>query len=198
MRTLITGGTGKLGSGIAEGLRDAGWNVFAAGSRDGDVRTARGARALVDAAVAELGGLDVLVNAASGPFAPEPFEEVSEQTLDDTLDVTVKGSFLVTQAAAAHLRPDTRRRGDDRGRRRLPAVGILRGALRREGGAGDVDAGAREGARAGHSRRRRRAWSRRRRGGAGAEAGCERPSSAGSARQATWPTRWSISREPDS
>jgi pteridine reductase len=104
LRTLVTGGTGKLGSAIAERLRAEGWRVVAAGSRDGDVGTEAGARELVDRTVAELGGLDVLVNAASGPFFPEPFESVSEETLDAILAVTVKGSFLVSQAAAPHLR----------------------------------------------------------------------------------------------
>jgi pteridine reductase len=46
----------------------------------------------------------VLVNAASGGFAPTPFAEVTEELLDAALGATVKGSFLVTQAAAPHLR----------------------------------------------------------------------------------------------
>ena len=104
MRALVTGGSGKLGSAIAERLRVEGWEVIAAGSRDGDVSRADEARALVERAVAELGGLDVLVNAAAAGFAPKPFEEVSEADLDAALGVTVKGSFLVTQAAAPHLR----------------------------------------------------------------------------------------------
>ena len=104
LRALVTGGTGKLGSAIVERLRAEGWQVVAAGSRDGDVGTAVGARAVVDRAVTECGGLDVLVNAASGPFIPEPFEVISEATLDAVLAVSVKGSFLVSQAAAPHLR----------------------------------------------------------------------------------------------
>jgi pteridine reductase len=104
LRALVTGGTGKLGSAIVDRLRTEGWQVVAAGSRDGDVGTAAGARAVVGHAVTELGGLDVLVNAASGPFVPEPFEAVSEETLDAVLAVSVKGSFLVSQAAAPHLK----------------------------------------------------------------------------------------------
>jgi len=37
LRTLLTGGTGKLGAAVAERLRGEGWQVLAAGSRDGDV-----------------------------------------------------------------------------------------------------------------------------------------------------------------
>ena len=46
----------------------------------------------------------MLVNAAGAGFVPKPFEEVSEAELDETIGATVKGSFLVTQAAAPHLR----------------------------------------------------------------------------------------------
>jgi pteridine reductase len=103
-RALLTGGTGKLGAGIAARLRDEGWQVLAAGSRDGDLARAAAARALVERAVEELGGLDVVVNGASAGFEPTPFEQVGEEQVDAALGATVKGSFFVTQAAAPHLR----------------------------------------------------------------------------------------------
>lgn len=103
-RALVTGGTGKLGAGLVAALRDAGWRVLAAGSRDGDLARAVAAEALVERAVAELGGLDVVVNGASAGFAARPFEDVTEADLDAALGATVKGSFFVTQAAAPHLR----------------------------------------------------------------------------------------------
>jgi pteridine reductase len=104
VRALITGGTGKLGAVVAERLRKEGWQVVAAGSRDGDLAHADAARALVERAAAELGGLDVVVNAASSGFEPKRFEDVSEEDVDAALGATVKGSFFVTQAAAPHLR----------------------------------------------------------------------------------------------
>ena len=103
-RALLTGGTGKLGAGIAERLRAEGWRVLAAGSADGDLARAADAKALVEHAVAELGGLDVVVNGASAGFEPARFDEVSEEVFDAALGATVKGSFFVTQAAAPHLR----------------------------------------------------------------------------------------------
>jgi pteridine reductase len=103
-RTLVTGGTGRLGVGMVEALREAGWEVVAAGTRDGDLSGAEAARALVERAVGELGGLDVVVNAASAGFEPKPFEDLSEADVDAALGATVKGSFFVTQAAAPHLR----------------------------------------------------------------------------------------------
>jgi pteridine reductase len=76
----------------------------AAGRRDGDVATAAGAQALVEHAATELGGLDVVVNGASAGFGPKQVDEVTEADLDAALGATVKGSFLVSQAAASHLR----------------------------------------------------------------------------------------------
>jgi len=87
-----------------EQLRAEGWQVVAAGSGDGDVSRSAEAGALVERAAVELGGLDVVVNGASAGFVPKPFEEVTEAELDAALGATVKGSFLVTQAAAPHLR----------------------------------------------------------------------------------------------
>jgi pteridine reductase len=103
-RALLTGGTGKLGAGVAERLVAEGWQVLAAGSADGDLSRAADARTLVERAVAELGGLDVVVNGASAGFEPKPFAEVTENDVDAALGATVKGSFFVTQAAAPHLR----------------------------------------------------------------------------------------------
>ncbi len=103
-RALLTGGTGKLGAGVAARLRHEGWQVLAAGRADGDLARAADARALVQRASAELGGLDVVINAASAGFEPKPFADVSEDDVDAALGATVKGSFFVTQAAAPLLR----------------------------------------------------------------------------------------------
>lgn len=104
MRALVTGGTGKLGAGLVGRLRAEGWPVLAAGRADGDVGRPGQARALVERAVGELGGLDVVVCGASAGFEPRRLEEVSEREWDLALDVTAKGTFFVAQAAAAHLR----------------------------------------------------------------------------------------------
>jgi pteridine reductase len=104
MRALLTGGTGKLGAAVAERLRSEGWQVVAAGRRDGDLSHADPAKALVSRAATELGGLDVVVNGASSGFEAKRFEDVSEEDVDAALGATVKGSFFVTQAAAPHLR----------------------------------------------------------------------------------------------
>jgi pteridine reductase len=104
MRALITGGSGRVGSAIATRLERDGWTVLVAGRADGDLAEVEQARALVTGAVEELGGLDLLVNAAGEGFAPKALEELDEHDWDAAFGVTAKGSFFVSQAAAPHLR----------------------------------------------------------------------------------------------
>ena len=104
MQALVTGGSGRLGSAISKRLGEAGWSVLAAGRADGDVSRPDEARALVARAASELGGLDLLVNAASEGFAPKNVLELTEADWDLAFGATAKGSFFVTQAAAPHLR----------------------------------------------------------------------------------------------
>jgi pteridine reductase len=104
MRALVTGGSGRIGSAITARLGTDGWTVVAAGRADGDVAKVDEARRLVEQAVEELGGLDLLVNAAAEGFEPKPFEELDEAAWEAAFGATAKGSFFVTQAASPHLR----------------------------------------------------------------------------------------------
>ncbi|MDQ4018481.1 MAG: SDR family oxidoreductase [Actinomycetota bacterium] len=101
---LVTGGTGRVGRAVAERLREEGFRVLAAGSRDGNLARADEARALVERAVRDFGALDLVVNGAAAGFAPRPVDEVTEEAWDEALGATAKGSFFVTQAAAPELR----------------------------------------------------------------------------------------------
>ncbi|HWN36258.1 MAG TPA: SDR family NAD(P)-dependent oxidoreductase, partial [Pseudonocardia sp.] len=78
-RALVTGGSRGLGAAIAQRLLDAGATVVAAarsatpdtpaGAKfvPADLRTPRSVRALADAALEQLGGLDILIdNAGAG------------------------------------------------------------------------------------------------------------------------------------
>ena len=93
-----------MGEAIARRLEREGWSVLAAGRADGDVSRPEEARALVERAAREFGGLDLLVNAAGEGFAPKPFEKLTEADWDAAFGATAKGSFFVTQAAAPYLR----------------------------------------------------------------------------------------------
>lgn len=104
MRALVTGGTGRVGSEIAARLEREGWSVAAVGRADGDLSEAEGARDVVRTAAERLGGLDLLVNAASEGFRPLAVEQVREADWDAAFGATAKGSFFVTQAAAPLLR----------------------------------------------------------------------------------------------
>jgi pteridine reductase len=101
---LVTGGTGRVGSAVAARLETDGFRVLAAGRRDGDLADPAAARALVERAAAELGGLDLVVHAAADGFAPRAVEDVREEDWDAAFGATAKGSFFVAQAAAPHLR----------------------------------------------------------------------------------------------
>jgi pteridine reductase len=104
VRALVTGGTGRIGTAIAGRLEDEGWQVFRAGRAEADISQVEGARSLVAQAATELGGLELLVNAAGEGFRPVAVEDVTEEDWEAALGATAKGSFFVTQAAAAHLR----------------------------------------------------------------------------------------------
>lgn len=104
MRALVTGGTGRVGAAVSGTLHSAGYAVLAAGRRDGDLSRAADAHALVERAVAQLGGLDLVVHAASEGFEPIAVEDVTEAAWDAAFGATAKGAFFVAQAAAPHLR----------------------------------------------------------------------------------------------
>ncbi len=104
MRALVTGGTGRVGAAITARLVADGWSVLAAGRADGDLARPDEARALVERAASELGGIDLLVNGASEGFAPKSVLELTEEDWDLAFGATAKGSFFVTQSAARYLR----------------------------------------------------------------------------------------------
>jgi pteridine reductase len=104
VRALVTGGTGRVGSAVATRLEQEGWSVLAAGRADGDLADPAAGKALVARAVEELGGLDLLVNAAGEGFASKPVDDLDEADWDAAFGVTAKGSFFASQAAAPHLR----------------------------------------------------------------------------------------------
>lgn len=121
---VVTGGARGIGRAIALALGRAGANVLVADLLDEDLRTTQAAlqdlqrkaavrrvdvtdaaqvRALMDQAVAELGGLDILVNCA-GVITIHPVAELPEQDWDFVMGVNAKGTFLCCKAALPTLR----------------------------------------------------------------------------------------------
>jgi glucose 1-dehydrogenase len=121
---LITGGSSGIGRAIALAFGEEGADVAVHYNRgqeaaDAVVQTLQQlgrravalqanvaevgpAQALVAAAVAALGKLDVLVCSA-GVEVQEPFLEVTEAHYDLVLDVNLKGAFFAAQAAARQM-----------------------------------------------------------------------------------------------
>jgi len=100
---LVAGGTGRVGRAVAARIEADGFRVLAAGRADGDLAVPAQARALVERATAELGGLDLVVQAASDGFVPRAVADVVEEDWDAAFGATAKGSFFLAQAAAPHL-----------------------------------------------------------------------------------------------
>jgi NAD(P)-dependent dehydrogenase (short-subunit alcohol dehydrogenase family) len=72
----------------------------------GDLREPGCPRRVVDAAAVALGGLDVVVSNAGVGWAG-PFTEMTDEEMDELLDVNLRAPAHVAHASLAHLRPET-------------------------------------------------------------------------------------------
>jgi 3-oxoacyl-[acyl-carrier protein] reductase len=119
---LVTGGGRGIGRAIAVALAEVGAHVAVLdlelptatveavqklGRRGlalvGDVANRAAVTAAVTRTVKDLGGLDIVINNA-GISERVGLEDLDEATLARTLDVTLKGTMLVSQAAYPHLK----------------------------------------------------------------------------------------------
>jgi dihydroanticapsin dehydrogenase len=88
----------------AQQIKDAG---FIADGYALDISESQACTALVDHAVTKFGAIDILVNNA-GVNLPGVFHEVSNETIDRTLNVNVKGAMYLTRAALPHMLKNSR------------------------------------------------------------------------------------------
>jgi 3-oxoacyl-[acyl-carrier protein] reductase len=84
---------------VVAAITKAGGKAVAVG---GDVSKAAEAAGIIDAAIANYGRLDILVN-NSGVYEFAPIEDVTEQSFHKMFDINVLGLVLTTQAAVKHL-----------------------------------------------------------------------------------------------
>ncbi|PPF80564.1 NAD(P)-dependent dehydrogenase [Subtercola sp. Z020] len=69
----------------------------------GDITSAEFCRALVEKAVSDLGGLDIVVNNAGKQQFRETLAEISDEQFDETFKTNVYSMFWITKAALPHL-----------------------------------------------------------------------------------------------
>jgi NAD(P)-dependent dehydrogenase (short-subunit alcohol dehydrogenase family) len=70
----------------------------------GDIRSEAFCKKLVDEAVRQLGGLDILVNNAARQVSQQSILDITTQQFDDTFKTNVYAMFWITKAAVPHLK----------------------------------------------------------------------------------------------
>jgi NAD(P)-dependent dehydrogenase (short-subunit alcohol dehydrogenase family) len=122
-RALICGASGGIGQACARLLAEAGARLFISGTQEAKLSPLEGELAalgaqcahlalnlteegkperLVAAAEAEMGGVDILVN-AMGINRPQPALEVTGENWDAVLDINLRSLFFVSQAAGRRM-----------------------------------------------------------------------------------------------
>lgn len=126
-RALITGGDSGIGRAVAiafaregadimvsylsehEDARETQRWVEQAGRKaivvPGDIQDSSHCRRLVERAVSELGGLDILVNNAARQATFKTLDEISDEEWELTFRVNIHAMFWLARAAVPHLKP---------------------------------------------------------------------------------------------
>jgi 3-hydroxy acid dehydrogenase/malonic semialdehyde reductase len=105
-RAIVTGASSGIGAATARALEEAGARVYT-GSRSAgnlDVTDPESSARFVDAAVAELGGLDILFNNAGLALGRLPFDESNEEDEAAVFGTNVNGLVRMTRLCLPHIR----------------------------------------------------------------------------------------------
>jgi len=128
-RAIITGGDSGIGRAVAIAYAREGADILIAylEERDdanevaalvekegrkvvlveGDLRSAAHCRKVVDRAVREFGGVDILVNNAAHQATFADIADISDEEWQLTFDVNIHAMFYLTKAAVPHMKPGT-------------------------------------------------------------------------------------------
>ena len=71
----------------------------------GDVQSPEHCRKIIDTAVKELGGIDILVNNAAHQATFKSLEDISDEEWELTFKVNIHAMFYLTKAALPHMKP---------------------------------------------------------------------------------------------
>src|SRR4051794_38406444 len=126
-RAVITGGDSGIGRAVAiayarEGAdilisylkedadaRETERHIQSAGRKAvliaGDLQDPAHCRAVIAKAVAELGGVDILVNNAAHQATFDSIEDISDEEWELTFKVNIHAMFFLTKAAVPHMKP---------------------------------------------------------------------------------------------
>jgi NAD(P)-dependent dehydrogenase (short-subunit alcohol dehydrogenase family) len=126
-KAIITGGDSGIGRAVAiafaregadvliaylnedEDAKDTAQFIENAGHKavlvSGDIQREEHCRQIIEKAVSELGGLDILVNNAAYQMTHESLEEISIEEWDKTFRTNIYAMFYLCRAAESHLKP---------------------------------------------------------------------------------------------
>ncbi len=104
-RAIVTGASSGIGAATVEALRAAGATVVTGSRREGnlDVTDPASCRAFVDAALEELGGLEILVNNAGLSRGRDPVWDSHEEDEREVIETNVLGLMRMTRLCVPSL-----------------------------------------------------------------------------------------------
>jgi NADP-dependent 3-hydroxy acid dehydrogenase YdfG len=104
-RAIVTGASSGIGAATARALEEAGARVYTGSRRDGnlDVTDPESTRRFVEAALLELGGLDILFNNAGLSRGRDPVWESLEEDEREVIETNVLGLMRMTRLCLPYL-----------------------------------------------------------------------------------------------